>query len=443
MIFKQSPGGTHPYDGKALTAGKAPVNYLPMGDMVFPVSQHIGKPAKPVVKKGDTVLAGQLIAQADGFVSANVISSCSGTVKGIERRLNSMGTMVDCIVIINDGQYTKAPGIGEKTDLDDLSDNEILDRVKAAGLVGLGGAGFPTHVKLAPQRPEKIDTIIINCAECEPYITSDDLLMRTKPNWVKGGIQVLKKLFPNAGVAVCIEDNKPEAVKAMQEMASTLDGVEVFAARTSYPVGCEKPLIAALTGRHLTATELPAQAGCIVCNVSTTAAIYFAVCLNTPVMERCVTVSGDGVADPKNVITRLGCSYQEVLDAAGGLNGDVKKVIAGGPMMGTAVSSLDIPVCKTNNALLFFKEDPVEQAMKEMTNCIHCGRCSRACPQGLVPSMMMDAAKKGDLERYEKVLHGLECYACGSCTFGCPARQPLMQMFKETKAKIMANKKKG
>lgn len=442
MIFKQTPGGTHPYDGKALSAGKAPVTYLPMGEMVFPVSQHIGKPAKPIVKKGDTVLAGQIIAEADGFISANVVSSCSGTVKGIERRLSAVGTMVDCIVVNNDGQYTKAPGVGEKTSLDDLSEKEILARVKAAGLVGLGGAGFPTHVKLAPQNPEKIDTLIINCAECEPYITCDDLLMREKPNWVKGGIQVLQKLFPRAGVAICIEDNKPEAVKSMREFASTMEGVEVFAAKTVYPLGCEKPLIAALTGRHLPSSELPAQAGCIVCNVATTAAIYFAVCLNTPVMERCVTVSGDAVAEPKNVVCRLGCSYREVLEAAGGLKAEAKKVIAGGPMMGNAVSSLDIPICKANNALLFFQVDPVEEAEKEQTSCIHCGRCSRACPQGLVPSMMLEAARKGDLERYEKVLHGLECYACGSCTYGCPARQPLMQMFKQTKATIMASKKR-
>lgn len=442
MIFKQTPGGTHPYDGKALSAGKAPVNYLPMGEMVFPVSQHIGKPAKPIVKKGDVVLAGQIIAEADGFISANVISSCSGKVKGIERRLSAGGTMVDCIVIDNDGQYTKAPGVGEKSSLDELSHNDILSRVKAAGIVGLGGAGFPTHVKLAPQNPEKIDTIIINCAECEPYITCDDLLMREKPNWIKGGIQVLQKLFPRAGVAICIEDNKPEAVKSMREFAATMNNVEVFAAKTVYPLGCEKPLIAALTGRHLPSSVLPAQAGCVVCNVATTAAIYFAVCLNTPVMERCVTVSGDAVSEPKNVITRLGCSYREVLEAAGGLKMDAKKVIAGGPMMGNAVSSLDIPICKANNALLFFSVDPVEEAEKEQTNCIHCGRCSRACPQGLVPSMMLEAAKKGDLERYEKVLHGLECYACGSCTYGCPARQPLMQMFKQTKAKIMAAKKR-
>ena len=442
MIFKQAPGGVHPHYGKELSAGKPILEYLPQGEMVFPLSQHIGKPAKPVVKKGDPVLAGQIIAEADGFVSANIICSCSGKVKNIERRLTAGGTLADCIVIDNDGEYSAIEGIGVKSELSDLSDKDIMDRIKAAGIVGLGGAGFPTHVKLTPPDPAKIDTLIINGAECEPYITCDDYLMCNHPDWIRGGIQVLKRLFPRAGVAVCTEDNKPKAVKAMQEMAATMEGVEVFAAQTRYPVGCEKPLIAALTGRHLTARELPASAGCIVCNVTTVSAIYRAVLRNTPLMEKFFTISGDAVADPKNICVRIGCSYRETLEAAGGLKAVPKKVICGGPMMGTAVSSLDIPIVKANNALLCFAEDEVEQAEKRATNCIHCGRCSRACPQGLVPSMMADAALKKDYDRYENLLHGLECYACGSCTFECPARRPLMQIFKQTKATIMASKQK-
>lgn len=442
MKFKQSPGGVHPFGGKDLSAGKAE-KFLPMGEMVFPLVQHIGRPAKPLVKKGDAVLAGQLIAQAEGYVSANVISSCSGTVKGIERRLVVGGNLADCIVVQNDGQYTPAPGIGEETKLETLSKQEILDKIKAAGIVGMGGAGFPTHVKLAPQEPEKIDYLIINGAECEPYITCDDWLMCHETGEIGGGIQVLQRLFPRAVVVVCVEDNKPKSVAAMGKMAGQMQRVELFKAKTRYPVGCEKTLISSITGRHLTMKELPASAGCIVCNVATVAAIYRAVCFNEPLMEKYITVSGDAVAEPKNLKIRVGCSFGDALQAAGGLKGTAKKALCGGPMMGFALSTLDVPITKQNNALLCFTYDEVEQTQGQMTNCIHCGRCSRACPQGLVPSMMADAARKGDLDRYEHTLHGLECYGCGSCTYGCPARQPLMQIFKTTKAAIMAAKQKG
>lgn len=444
MWKKSFRGGVHPNDQKALSRNQEYVVYQPKGEMVFPLNQHIGKPAKPVVQKGDRVLAGQVIAEADGFVSANIVSSCSGIVKGIEKRKNAIGASVSSIVIENDGTFQKIEGIGTARDYKKLSAEEILNFVKEAGIVGLGGAGFPTHVKLAPKNPQEIQYVIANGAECEPYITCDDQLMRTHSTEIVTGMEIFLKLFPNAQGLILIEENKPEAIDAMDRACRSADKIKVYPVRTRYPQGGERSIIRVITGKHLKLGMLPADLGCVVDNVTTVHAVYQAVCCSKPLMERGFTVSGDAVKNPGNFMVPIGTSFEELLEAAGGIREGVslKKALSGGPMMGSAMSSLAVPMQKSNNALVLLSVDEVEEAQKKQTHCLKCGRCNRACPLGLTPQMMSIAAERKDYERYEKKLYGLECIGCGSCTYICPAKRPLMQLFKETKAEIMAAKRK-
>jgi electron transport complex protein RnfC len=444
MKLKTFRGGVHPDGHKDLSKGHPVEPYMPKGDLVFPINQHIGKPARPVVAKGDKVLAGQIIAEADGFVSANIVSSCSGTVKAIEERHTISGARATCIVVENDGQFTLAPGVGKVRREGSVSNKDILDAIKNAGIVGLGGAGFPTHVKLTSKNPEAIDYIIANGSECEPYITCDDQLMQKENRAIVEGIKLVLQLFPNAQGVIAIEDNKPEAIKAMEAICSSEKQVSVLPVKAKYPEGGERNLISVVTGRDLRFGQLPADLGCIVCNVSTLNAIYRAVFHSEPLMERYFTVSGDAIKSPRTMSVRIGTSCRELIEAAGGIKEGctVKKVLCGGPMMGIAMSSLDVPVNKNNNALTVMAEDEVELAESQMTACIRCGRCAHACPIHLVPQMMAEAAEHKDFERYEKKLYGLDCIACGSCTYACPAKRPLMQLFKQTKAAIMASKRK-
>ena len=435
-------GGVHPNEGKELAQNAPLTPYEPQGDLIFLLGQHIGKPAQAVVKKGDQVLAGQVIGEADGFVSANIISSVSGKVKDIRKCKNAMGSSVMGVIIENDGQYTLAEGIGVESDPKQLSNQEIINRVKMAGIVGMGGAGFPTHVKLMPKNPDAIEYVIANGAECEPYITCDDQLMRTYADEIVKGVEIMLQLFPNAKGLVLIEENKPEAIAAMKKACSGTP-VEVFVAKTKYPQGGERSIISVITGKHLKLGLLPADLGCVVDNVTTIRSIYRAVTFNEPLMQRNFTVSGDGVNKPGNYIVRIGTMQSELVEAAGGLKGDPEKLISGGPMMGFPLANLDIPVCKNNNALTVFAKDEVAVAQNKMTACLRCGRCNHVCPEGLTPQQMAVAAERKNYDRYENKLYGLECIACGSCTFICPAKRPLMQLFKQTKAEIMAAKRRG
>lgn len=432
-------GGVHPYEGKELSENKPVQVLMPKGDMVFPMSQHIGAPATPLVAKGDKVLAGQKIGEASGFISANVISSVSGTVKAIEPRRVANGAMVNSIIVENDGEYTAVEGLGADRDPAKLSKQEIRDIIKEAGIVGLGGAGFPTHVKLTPKDENAIDYILVNGAECEPYLTSDYRMMLEEPEKIVGGLKVILQLFDNAKGVIGIENNKPEAIKKLTEMVKDEPRIEVCPLQTKYPQGGERSLINAITGRKVNSSMLPADAGCIVDNIDTVIAVYMAVCKTTPLMRRIVTVTGDAITAPQNYNVKIGTNFQELVEAAGGFKTEPEKLIAGGPMMGMALFTLDIPVTKTCSALTCFTKDEV--AANEETPCIRCGKCVSVCPSHIVPVMMMKAALKGDCDAFEKV-DGMECMECGSCTFICPAKRPLTQAFKEMRKTVAANRRK-
>ena len=431
-------GGVHPYDGKELAMDKAIVDFRPEGVMVYPLSQHIGAPAKPLVQKGERVLLGQKIAEANGFISAPVISSVSGTVKSIEKRLTVGGAMVESIVVDNDQQYESIPGFGEKRDYKAMSREEIVNIVRDAGIVGLGGAGFPTFVKLSPKDINKIDLFLVNGAECEPYLTSDYRDMMEMPEKLIGGLQVVLSIFPNAKGKICIEDNKPEAIKLLTEKTKGMDNIEVVALRTRYPQGGERQLIYAASGRKINSSMLPADAGVVVDNVDTLVAIYEAVCESKPLVRKILTVTGDAVVSPGNFRVPLGTDYQQVIAAAGGFSEEPEKIISGGPMMGMPLFKLDIPVTKNSSSILAFKKDQV--AEEATTPCINCGRCVTACPENLMPTLMMVASLQKNTERFEK-LYGMECIECGCCSYVCPARRPLTQGFKQMKRKVNAEKR--
>lgn len=432
-------GGVHPYDGKELSKDKPIVKYLPKGDLVFPVIQHIGAPAKPVVKRNDLVLMGQVIAEAGGFVSSPVISSVSGKVKAVEPRLTPTGARVDAIVIENDGAYTPVEGLGQKRDYTKMSREEIIAAIRDAGIVGLGGAGFPAHVKLSPKEPEKIDYVIVNGAECEPYLTSDYREMLEMPEKVIEGLKIVLSLFDKAKGVIAIEDNKPDVIAKMEELVKSEDRITVSPMKAKYPQGGERNIIYAITGRKIHFGVLPADVGCVVHNVDTIVAIQMAVSESTPLMRRIFTVTGQAINNPGNYEVKIGTDFGELIELCGGLKEETQKVVAGGPMMGFALFNLNVPVTKTSSGMTCMLQDDLAQY--EETPCIRCGRCVKACPARLVPSMLMDVGEKYDLESFE-ALNGMECYECGSCTYACPAHRPLTQGCKFMRQAVMAERRK-
>ena len=431
-------GGIHPYDGKALSKDKPIQDILPGGELVYPLSQHIGAPAKAIVAKGDRVLAGQKIAEGNGFVSAPIYASVSGTVKAVEPRRVVTGDMVMSIVVENDGLYEDV-GFYPVAPFEKLSREEIIDIVKEAGIVGMGGAGFPTHVKLSPKAPEKIDYVIANCAECEPYLTSDYRRMLEEPEKLIGGLKVILKLFPKAQGVLAVEDNKPDCISLFKQLTKDETRISVKALKTKYPQGGERTLIYAVTGRRINSTMLPADVGCIVNNVDTMVAVYRAVIEGRPLMERIVTVTGDAVANPRNFRVKIGTGYQELLEAAGGFWTQPEKIICGGPMMGFGMFDLNVPTTKTSTALLGFTKDEV--SAMEPGPCINCGRCVEVCPGRVIPSRLADYAQHFDEEAFLKN-YGMECCECGCCSFICPAKRPLTQEIKSMRKMLLAKKKK-
>ena len=431
-------GGVHPYDGKDLAKDQPIRRIKPKEILVYPLSQHIGAPASPIVAVGDTVLRGQKIAETGGFVSAPVFASVSGTVKAIEPRHVATGDLVNSIIIENDGEMKETDFHGVE-DVASLSKEQIIEKVKESGVVGMGGAGFPTHVKLSPKEPDKIEFIIANCAECEPYLTADYRRMLENPEELIGGMKIVLRLFDHAKGILGVEDNKPDCIQKLKELTKDEERIEVMPLKTKYPQGGERQLIYATTGRAINSKMLPADAGCIVDNVETLVAINRAVKEGKPVMDRIFTVTGDAVANPGNFEYCIGMSYAEILEEAGGFKENPEKMISGGPMMGFAVFSLEIPTTKTSSSLLCLKKDDVSAS--EVTACINCGRCVSVCPEQIVPSRLAKMSQFHDSESFEK-WNGMECIECGSCSYICPAKRPLAQYIKTMKKQILAERRK-
>ncbi len=427
-------GGVHPPDGKHWAKDVPIKPVLPKGDLAFLLSQHIGAPAKPLVAAGDRVLKGQKIAEAGGFVSSPVFSSVSGTVKGIEKRFNAIGTRGDAIIVENDGQYEEVD-YPEVRPIDEMTKEEIIKTIADAGVVGMGGAGFPTHVKLSPKEPDKIEYIIANCAECEPYITTDYRRMLENPEKLIAGLKVVLKLFDNAKGILAVENNKRDCIEKLEELTRNMQRIEVVALKTKYPQGAERSLIYATTGRTINSTMLPADAGCIVDNVETLIAIDNAVNNGRPVTERSMTVTGRAIKNPGNFLVPIGMNQSELIEICGGFKEEPEKIISGGPMMGFALFTTDIPTTKTSSCLLCRVHDIISE--RPASACINCGRCVDVCPSFLVPSYLADFAEHRQAGEFEK-WHGLECVECGCCSYTCPAKRPLKQDIASYKKDVMA-----
>lgn len=431
-------GGIHPYDGKELSKDKPIKEVVPIGDMVYPLSQHIGAPAKPIVAIGDRVVVGQKIAEAGGFVSAPVYSSVSGTVKAIEKRRIVTGDNIVSIVVENDNLFEEGEMIPVKP-ITEMTKEDVLEVIKEAGIVGMGGAGFPTHVKLSPKDPNKIYYVIANCAECEPYLTSDYRRMLEEPEKLVAGLKIILCLFEHAKGILAVEDNKPDCIRKLKDLVIDEPRISVKELKTKYPQGSERQLIYATTHRAINSTMLPADAGCIVNNVDTIVAVYHAVIEGRPLMQRIVTVTGDAIRFPQNFLVRTGTSYAQLIEEAGGFKKQPEKIISGGPMMGFGIFDVNVPTTKTSSALLCLTTDEV--AKWKPTHCINCGMCAEVCPGRIIPSRVADYAEHYDEEQFQKY-NGMECCECGCCSYVCPAKRHLTQSIKSMRKMILAKKKK-
>jgi len=432
------PGGIFPPDNKNLTAEKK-IEICKVPDIVtIPLLQHTGAPCEPIVAKGDVVKLGQKIGESKGYISAPIHSSVSGIVKSIETVDLPNGIRSSAVIIENDGKDTAVEPLSTQKDLKKISVRELQNIILEAGIVGLGGACFPTHVKLSPPDDKKIDLVIINGSECEPYLTSSYRIMVEKPEEIIYGIKVIMKILNVSKSYIAIEDNKPKAINIMKDTIKKEKGIQVIVLPTKYPQGSEKQLIYAVTGRQVPVGGLPADVGVEVNNVGTAAAIARAVQLGEPLYQRVITVSGGAVKEPKNVLVRIGTSFREVIDFCGGWKEKPVKVVNGGPMMGIAVHTLDMPVTKQTSAILLFTKREAEQT--NPSNCIRCARCHYACPIRLLPMNISAQSMKGNYEEAEK-LHVMECIECGSCSYVCPASRPLLQSIQVAKKEIIALRK--
>ena len=430
-------GGIHPKYNKEMSKTVTDFLTIVPKQVVIPMQQHIGAPCQPLVKVGDHVLRGQKIGDGEGLC-VPVHASVSGTVVAIEPRPHTSGRMVNAIVIENDMQDETVPEVGCDLPLEQLDAETVLHTIREAGIVGMGGAAFPGNVK-ALSSMGKIDTLIANACECEPYITADDSLLRTEPEHVLEGMQILRQILKPERVVLAIEDNKAEAIKKAKSLLKDYPGIEVVVLPTMYPQGAEKQLVQSVTGREVLPGQLPASVGCAVFNVSTFAAIYRAVRLGRPLYQRIVTVSGEAIAQPQNFIVRIGTPLHDLIEVAGGLNEKTERVISGGPMMGFAQSDLSVPVIKATNSVLCLLKDVNGAA--ENPVCLRCGKCVAVCPMRLQPLYMyrfVNAKRIDELER----LNLPDCMECGSCAFTCPGKLPLVERFRAGKAMLREAKAK-
>jgi len=430
-------GGIHPKYNKEMSKTVTDFLTIMPKRVVIPMQQHIGAPCNSLVSIGDRVLRGQKIGDGEGLC-VPVHASVSGTVVAIEPRPHTSGRMVNAIVIENDFQDESVPEIGCDLPIGQLDAETVLHTIREAGIVGMGGAAFPGNVK-ALSSMGKIDTLIANACECEPYITADDSLLRTEPEHVLEGMQILRQILKPERVVLAIEDNKAEAIKKARSLLKNYAGIEVVVLPTMYPQGAEKQLVQSVTGREVLPGQLPASVGCAVFNVSTFAAIYRAVRLGRPLYQRIVTVSGEAIAQPQNFIVRIGTPLHDLIEVAGGLNEKTERVISGGPMMGIAQSDLSAPVIKATNSVLCLLKDVNGAA--ENPVCLRCGKCVAVCPMRLQPLYMyrfVNAKRVDELER----LNLLDCMECGSCAFTCPGKLPLVESFRAGKAMLREAKNK-
>ena len=434
-------GGIHPSDNKSWSKDKAiEVMALP-DEVVIPLIQHIGAPATPVVAKGDKVLTGQLIAQSMGFVSANIHSPISGTVKSIDLYPNGQGLLRQAIIIKREGDewiesIDRTPEFKRECT---LAPTEIINKIKEAGIVGLGGATFPTHVKLSIPDGQKAEILIINGVECEPYLTSDYRTMMERGEEMLTGVEILMRALRVERAVIGVENNKPDAVAHLRELVvkGNYRGIEIMPLKTRYPQGGEKQLIAAVTGRQVPPPPaLPISVGAVVCNASSAIAVYEAVQKNKPLIERVVTVTGKEIAEPRNLLMRFGVSVKSLIDVAGGLpEGDVK-ILNGGPMMGRAIVDINTPVMKGCSGITILTGK--EASRHEELSCIKCAKCVSACPMGLEPYML---AKLGKLQKWDKAeeYNAVDCIECGCCSYTCPSYLPLLDYIRLAKQTVMAN----
>ena len=425
-------GGIHPKDNKQLTCHKAVQEFLEPDLVVIPMQQHIGAPCLPLVKKGDTVTMGQKIGDNQGLC-VPVHASVSGKVKAVEMRPHTSGTMVMSVVIENDPQQTLCPDIQPRSPeaVEKLTAQELMDIIREAGIVGMGGATFPTHVKISSGLG-KVDTVIVNLSECEPYIVADDRLAQEYPEQLLSGLQIVMKILGLQQAVVAMEDNKPQAAKALKLAIDPKTGIRLQLLPAKYPQGAEKQLIYAITGRTIPSGGLPAAVGCAVFNAATCKAIHDAVYDGMPLIRRIVTVSGDICMDPKNLLVPIGTSFNELMEAVG-TRENPYKVLSGGPMMGAAQYDLAVPVIKGSNAVTILGRS--NRYAVEASRCIRCGRCIDVCPMHLMPVLMYKSTYTGDPEEMKSV-NMLDCIECGCCAYSCPASVPLVLAFRAAKQRI-------
>ena len=425
-------GGVHPKENKWYAEDKRIQDFPEPDILVVPLSQHIGAPCQPLVAKGDRVTMGLKIGDNTGLC-VPVHAPVSGTVKAVEMRPHSMGMTMMSVVIENDHQDELCPDIHPRSveQVHNLTPEELMEIIREAGIVGMGGATFPTHVKLS-SGIGKVDTMIVNASECEPYIVSDDRLCREYPGETLAGIQILMKILGLSAATIAMEDNKPEAARALRRAIDPRSGITVLQLPTKYPQGAEKQLVHAVTGRQIPSGALPAAVGCAVFNAATCKAVYDAVYHGIPLIRRIVTVSGDIVMEPHNLMVPIGTSFNDLLEAVGHSENPYK-VLSGGPMMGFAQFDLSVPVTKGTNAVTILGHKNRFAAANP--HCIRCGKCLEACPMHLEPLRMYRAAMSADLEEM-KALSLLDCMECGCCAYNCPATIPLVQAFRAGKQRL-------
>ena len=407
----------------------------------IPLHQHTGAPCEPLVKVGDKVKIGQKIGQSEAFVSAPVHSSVSGVVKGITRMAIPTGLTVNCVIIESDGMNELYESVKPKGSLEDLSSKEIIEIIKESGITGMGGAGFPAHVKFSPPSDKKIDTILVNGAECEPYLTADHRLMVEEPEKIVIGLKTIMKAVGVDNGIIGIENNKPDAIKALKEASKDEKNIKVVSLKVKYPQGDEKRLINAILGREVPSGGLPMDVGAVVSNISTTKAIAEAIIEGKPLYERVVTVTGNGINEPKNLIAKIGTPFKDLIEQCGGFKeGAPGKIIMGGPMMGLSQYTIDIPIIKGSGGILVLTEEEAKPAPIEP--CIRCGKCLEVCPVKLQPLHLSKYSLKGMFDKTEK-FHALDCVECGACSYICPAKRPLVESIRMAKREIIAKRKRN